>query len=195
MKTKLYLLLICLSFALTACPSPHGSSKNEIKYNEVTIQKTASVVVPKDGDTPVAGVALAEKPSQTLTFSKIGEKFSVKYGEVVNIIYDGVDPEDTFIMYESTMNGYDLILKPKNETHLINFTYLCQQFVVLNPDRTLVAVPGNLRYEQVIWTPRSDGTWEVRLGSTDRGCKSPALNDLNKLRTKEYQNSIPKGKK
>ena len=51
---------------------------------------------------------------------------------------------------------------------------------------------NHLKYEQVIWTPRKDGTWEVRIGTTERGCKSSALGNLKELRTKEYEKNIPK---
>ena len=79
------------------------------------------MTIPQSGAPPIAGLAPVEAPSRTVSFTNIGEKLNVKTGEIVNIIYDGIDPENTYIVYESTPDGYILELAPKNETKVIEF--------------------------------------------------------------------------
>ena len=194
MKFLALILVFSMALICNSCKTGHSANRANIEdnFSDVKIETSKSVTIPQSGAPPIAGLAPVEAPSRTVSFTNIGEKLNVKTGEIVNIIYDGIDPENTYIVYESTPDGYILELAPKNETKVIEFSRLCQTFVVLSPDRTLLKVPETLKYEQIIWTPRADGSWEVRLGSQERGCQSPALNEINKLRTKEYNKKTPR---
>jgi len=156
------------------------------------IQASYSAKIPADGSGPIAGPTPLAKPDTVLTFTEINQRYFVPNGTDVNFIYDGIDPNETYIMYESWIDGYYLTIKNKYETVDVKFNKICQLFIVGNPSLTRISVPKTLKYEQIIWTPRSDGTWELRIGSTERGCKSKSLDELQKLRTKTYENNIPR---
>lgn len=151
-----------------------------------------SVALPSDGGAPMPAMDKAKTPTTTLTFTKVGQREFVKTGEAVNLLYDGVDAKSTYVKYESAENGYWLELAFTKEPTIVEFSYLCQRFIVANPALTSIGFGNGLRYEQIVWTPRQDGSWEVRIGATERGCKSEALDDINKLRTKDYQKEVPK---
>ncbi|MBI5323839.1 MAG: hypothetical protein HZB41_00910 [Ignavibacteriae bacterium] len=191
MKKFEIIIGLLLIFTLWSC-STYRETEREASGTE-NIKVSKSVIVPKDeGAAPIAGVAELPSPGQVITFNGVGQKVHVKTGETVNFIYDGIDPEKTYIIYESTDDGYNLELSWRNEPVLIHFWKLCQIYVVATPSLTNVDIPGNLNLEQVIWTPRSDGTWEVRIGTVERGCKSKALDDLQKMRDKDYEKGVPR---
>jgi hypothetical protein len=155
----------------------------------------ASVQIPADGSSPRTATSAVSGPAsktRMVTFDAIGQKVSVLNGQTVNLIYDGIEPESAYLRYESTADGYTLELAPRNQFMVVNFERLCQKFIVDNPGNAAVNIADDLRYEQVVWTPREDGLWEVRIGSTTRGCQSEALDGLNKLRTTDYEKGVPK---
>jgi hypothetical protein len=154
-----------------------------------------SVQVPSNGGSPQTGTASAgaRSSARVMIFNTIGQKINLKNGETVNLLYEGIDPEAAYLRYESTMDGYTLELAPRDQYMMVNFERLCQKFIIDNPANAAVFVAEDLRYEQVVWTPRDDGLWEVRIGSTNRGCESEALDKLNKLRSTEYERNLPRG--
>lgn len=190
----IYLLIIIL--VITSCKTyqykQHQTYESEERKIQVEITPSQSVAIPNDGSAPIAGVKPREKVDKVITFTQVGEKFELKNGQTANFIYDGVSPEETYIIYEQTLDGYILQLAYRDEKVHLPFTRLCQIYIVSNPALATTEVPNNLRYEQIIWTPRADGTWEVRIGTTERGCKSPALDELKNLRTKTYESQVPK---
>jgi hypothetical protein len=197
------ILFTLAMLSLTAClntKQPHYTydvDAEEDQQQTANVQKikvTKSVTIPQDGSTPVAGYVEADNADRLITFSFVGEKFEVMTGQVVNLIYDGINPEETYIIFESTFDGYTLELAYREDPIAIRFNELCQTFIVASPELTSIRVPDNLRFEQIVWTPREDGTWEVRIGTTERGCKSRALNKINTLRDSDYENSVPKKK-
>jgi hypothetical protein len=153
------------------------------------------VQVPSDGGSPHTGSASAgvKSSARVVTFNTIGQKIDVKNGETVNLLYEGIEPDDAYLRYESTMDGYMLELAPRDQYMIVNFERLCQKFIIDNPANAAITVAEDLRYEQVVWTPRDDGLWEVRIGSTNRGCESEALDKLNKLRSIDYERNLPRG--
>ncbi len=197
-KLGLYLLFTGI-LLLNACYVPVNkySGNNADKDKEevsVDIKTSQSVKIPNDKSlTPIPGMQPFASPDTVLYVSEIGQEFEVKNGQEVNFIYeDGIEPEETYFTYESTYDGYVLQLHERTEPVDVEFKRMCQIFIVANPNLTAVKVPNTLRYEQIIWTPRTDGTWEVRIGTTERGCKSKALRELRKLRNKNYEHSIPR---
>lgn len=162
------------------------------KMEDIEITTTESVHIPGDGSAPVAGINAFDNPDKVITFTGVGEKYEVQRGQDVNIIYEGINPEETYIIFESTFDGYTLELAYRDEPVYLSFERLCQIAIVASPALTTIDLPKTLRYEQIIWTPRKDGTWEVRIGTTERGCKSKALNELQQLRTGEYEKNVPK---
>lgn len=201
MKIFHIIVSFCAIISLSSCATPQ-SGTNEQTY-ESTQTVTASVPmplpkvvnVPSDGASPQSGMKTVEHPSKTFTFGKIGQREFVKTGETVNLIYDGVDLENTFLKYESGDDGYYLELALLNEPVNVSFKTLCQTFIVASPESTTIKIDPALKFEQIVWTPRNDGTWEVRIGATERGCKSDALERLNKLRSSDYEKNLPKSTK
>ena len=191
---KRYFLLFASMILIVSCQTGYHKNDPEIKENidnyEITVSQSARI--PKDGSGPVAGFSPEAKPDTVITFTGLDERVFVTNGNAVNFIYDGIDPDDTYIMYESWDDGYYLTLKSKMQGVDVKFHKICQIFIVGNPSLTRIAVPETMKYEQIIWTPRSDGTWELRIGSTERGCKSKSLDELQKVRDKKYESNVPK---
>ncbi|OGU14297.1 MAG: hypothetical protein A2X61_16150 [Ignavibacteria bacterium GWB2_35_12] len=191
MKSIKIILVLLTALAIWSCQTYRDTERENVSTENIKVSK--SVIVPKDeGAAPIAGFTELPSPGQVVTFNGIGQKVHVKTGETVNFVYDGIDPEKTFIIYESTDNGYNLELAWRNEPIVVHFWQLCQIYVVATPALTNVDIPANLQMEQVIWTPRADGTWEVRIGTIERGCKSKALDDLQKMRNKDYEKNVPR---
>ena len=191
MKSIKIILVLLTALAIWSCQTYRDTERENVSTENIKVSK--SVIVPKDeGAAPIAGFTELPSPGQVVTFNGIGQKVHVKTGETVNFVYDGIVPEKTFIIYESTDNGYNLELAWRNEPIVVHFWQLCQIYVVATPALTNVDIPANLQMEQVIWTPRADGTWEVRIGTIERGCKSKALDDLQKMRNKDYEKNVPR---
>ena len=190
-KIIILALLVIMATSFDSCVTYQEKQENN-KLEKVNLPK--SVELPKDGSTPVAGMTPSQTPSQTITFKGYGEKVNVKTGETVNFVYDGIDPDQSYVMYESTDDGYTLTLAKLNQQVEVEFTRLCQTYVVASYKTTNVNLADDVKYEQIVWTPREDGTWEVRIGTTSRGCKSEALDRLNRLRNREYEANVKKTK-
>ncbi len=191
---KLPVILLFAVFILNSCEmmKQRRYEKPQKEPEEVEIVTSNSVIIPAGGGSPIAGETALESPDTTVVFSDMDQEYEVKKGQEVNIVYEGINPDDTFIIYESTWDGYILRMAYRNEPLDIGFKRLCQIYIVASPTLTTIDVPSDLRYEQIIWTPRRDGTWEVRIGTTERGCRSSALNELDDLRSKEYENNVPR---
>mgnify|MGYP005854188835 CR=1 FL=1 len=179
MKKIFIMFTITSVIAIFSCQTGYRTQKDkeiaseiEQTKNDYKITPSKSVVIPKDGSGPVAGFSETSTPDIIITFKEFGVPQFIENGKTANFIYEGIDPDDTYIMYESYGNGYNLTLRKIDERVAVKFEKLCQLFIVGNPSLTSIRIPENLKYEQIIWTPRIDGTWELRIGSTERGCKS-----------------------
>ena len=159
------------------------------------IDVTQSIIIPADGSSPIALKKTSDKAVREIVFSKMGQNEQVLAGEIVNIRYDGINPEKVYIAYESFEDGYFLELSSLIEQKVVNFGKRCQSFIVASPATTTIRVEDAVRYEQLIWTPREDNSWEVRIGTVQQGCKSAALEAIEKLRTREYESNVPIEKK
>jgi hypothetical protein len=197
MKNILLLVLTTLVLAISSCATvkkmEYEDRLKQYGIERRPIELAKSVSVKTNGDPPVAGKTAASKPDRIITFRSMGEKYGIKAGETVNIVYDGVNPEDTYLRYEPTDDGYMMQLSSVFEPVNVVFRQVCELFIVANPAMTSVIVADNLRLEQIVWTPRSDNSWEVRIGTTgDRNCRSQALDYLQRLRTGEYERGLRK---
>lgn len=135
---------------------------------------------------------IIKKPERTIMFREFGQVEKVRFCESVNIIYEEIAPEDVQILYESIDDGYLLHLKRIGERKLIEFKCICQTFILSNPESTSMSFDPRLKYEQIIWTPMENNLWEVRLGSTQRDCKSRALDRIKVRRNAEYEKNLPR---
>lgn len=164
-------------------------------YQSDVVALPGAVEIPRDGSSPRIARERAGGTARSVVLSSTGQRVEVKNGESVALVYDGIDTENSYLRYESTEDGYALTLATRNEFVVLDFKTLCQIYIIDNPANSAVSLPDNLRYEQVVWTPRSDGLWEVRVGSVNRGCRSEALENLEKLRRGEYEKSVPRYRK
>ncbi len=159
------------------------------------IDVTQSIIIPADGSSPIALKKTSDKAAREIVFSKMGQKEQVMSGETVNIRYEGVNPDKVYIAYQSFEDGYYLELSSLMEQKVVTFAKRCQSFIVASPATTTIRVDDVCRYEQLVWTPREDNSWEVRIGTVAQGCKSAALDAIDKLRTREYETAVPVEKK
>lgn len=194
---KIVIVFFSILLIVASCQTPSQKQYSSPRYEEkdvenVDIDVSMSANLPKDGSAPVAGIRAFDKADTIITFSEVGQRVQVRNGQNINFIYDGINPEETYIIYEQTLDGYTLELAYRNQKVNLPFNRLCQIYIVASPQLTTCEIPDNLKFEQIVWTPRSDGTWEVRLGTVERGCKSPALDQLQKLRTKDYEGKVPR---
>jgi len=165
------------------------SSSAEQQKVITDIELPNSVYIPDKNSNP--------EPSQTqvantkeIVFENYGDEKLVITGERVNIRYKNLPSENTFIKYRSVEEGYFLQWLETKTVTPVKFDQLCQSFIVASPSKTIIMFDESLRYDQIVWTPFGNGQWEVRIGTHDReGCKSEALDKINKLQTKEYKNS------
>jgi hypothetical protein len=190
MKTSMILSLSLLACLMASCMSQQGM-RSDIQLKPVTLPQ--SVQLPSDGSTPITANTPGPRGSRSISFTRVGQREFVKTGESVNLVYEGIEPETTYLRYESVDEGYNLELAPLNDPVAVQFEKICQTFIVASPMTTTVQVVPELRYEQIVWTPRADGTWEVRVGTVERGCRSEALDRLNRLRSTDYERSMPRG--
>lgn len=171
-------------------------AERNIITKEVSVQVPQSVVVPADGSSPVFMADPDKNPARRIAFEKIWQKEKIKTGETVNITYpNAVKVEKVYLAAESDEDGYWLQLSEQKDPIKINFIKRCQTFIALHPRAAYVSVDKLLKYEQVIWTPRADGTWEVRIGTKEQGCVSSALERIKELRTTDYEKTVPIEKK
>lgn len=194
MKNTILLVSMMALIGLTSCTKFRYKPKEVKEEDKPQVSVTNTISIPTDKDVaPMTGEMPANNPDTVLTVTSTDEKFFLRNGQDANFIYSGkINPEDVYWVYEQTIDGYNLSLKYKTEVVDIQFERLCQNFIVASPGLTNVKYPKSMRYEQIIWTPREDGYWEVRMGTTERGCKSKALQDLQKIRNKDYDKAVPK---
>lgn len=109
-------------------------------------------------------------------------------------MYSGIEPEDADFYYEQVEDGYILHLKLVGQITELNFNCICKRYEVNNPQSYRMRIADDLRFEQLIMTPISNGFWEVRIGTTeDRKCKSPARSSLKEKRQiNNYENKLPR---
>jgi hypothetical protein len=172
----------------------YGSTGTDLSIDLPKINAIQTITIDKGSSVPVTGEIPDDDPGRIITFTEIGEEVEILTGETVNIIYDGIEPEETYIHYTSTYDGYIIKLASKNDPLQLIFDKMCQKYIVASPTLVSLVIPNELRYEQVVWTPRSDGYWEVRIGTTQRGCKSEDLNNLMDIRAKDknYNKNLPR---
>jgi len=152
--------------------------------------------------TPITDTVENPNAVRTIQFDSLRQREKILYGELVNTRIKGEAVAfRSYFSFESDYDGYWMELSDAQSIRPINFDCMCKTFIVLSPKTTDVNFDDRLRYEQIVWTPRKDRTWEVRIGNVRRGCRSEALEELPDLRTREYENNKPtcddvkKGKK
>jgi hypothetical protein len=169
-------------------PNPLSMISDEQMKNLI---KTKSIIFSCGDDSPIMSSERIISPDREITFAKIGDTVNVYPCQKVNINYaKSFNIEDVYILYQSQDWGYILELSKKSDFKQIKLDKLCMVMYTANPNLATIVVPFNLRYEQIIWTPMSNGYWELRLGNVNRGCKSRGLSGIGILRTPEYEKQV-----
>jgi hypothetical protein len=167
------------------------SKVREKKIERPTLAKC--IEIPADGSPPYITGECSERLKKDITFNKINQREFLTTAQKANIVYDkSIDTNNVYILFEQAENGYFLELMDIKQKKSLELNRICKTFTIANPYLASIDIADHLRYEQVIWTPRPDGQWEVRIGTTGgrTKCKSPALNWLNKARTPEYERGV-----
>ncbi len=182
-----YLIIICFSiFTLVSC----GTIESRI----ITTGK-----VNQDDDIGViAGEEIQSKtPNKILLFSSVGETHNFKRGDIVEVITQGINFEDNTFYYTFDKNS-DLIsmsLKPREacDVKLIN---KCAVVTWNDPNNIpTIKLADNMKPEQIIITPLFDedcqrSGYQIRYGSTERGCYSVAKKVLEDFRECIEKNKV-----
>jgi len=158
-----------------------------------TISIPLQVSIPSNGNAPVYYTKFdPRKKARTIAFDTIGHSHIVHFGETVNLSYGQSIPlRDVYVRARPAEGGYLLETAKLSAPTVVELKELCDIQVVQSPAVTTVLYDKRLRYEQIIWTPRVDGTWEVRIGTKQgRGCNSPALEELQLLQKGVMYNKL-----
>ncbi len=125
------------------------------------------------------------KPAKQLTFSKIGQQYSFKQGETIEIISDGVDFSQTTFDIELNEESKEIELKLVDKDYSkVQLTSKCQTIVRTGIEYVpKIEIAKGLKPEQIIVTPLCDGAgskigYEIRYGSEERGCRKEAKQGL-----------------
>lgn len=148
----------------------------EIIYDTITVTN-------KDGNvsTAVAGAA-----TKRVTFTRIGQSFSFKNGETVEIVFDGIDFAKATFDIETDLETQNVIMRlVDKDFSKVVLKSKCQ--IIKRMGNLLIPrieVASGLKPEQVVITPLFDDNcivsgYEIRYGSEERGCKVAAKQTLS----------------
>lgn len=154
----------------------------------------AYCVIVDDGPTPTPPNEVPDSNKRKIVLDTVGQRELVYTGECVVISVAPSVSGTSSVQWESDERGlgYYVILEPRFEKKSLEFRHMCKAYIVDDPSVVDVTVDTVLRYEQIIWTPRADGKWEVRIGTTARRCQSAPLVKLQELRrtTPGYEEGV-----
>ena len=129
-----------------------------------------------------------DKPSRQLIFTNIGQTYTFKSGDLVEIISDGVDFSKTTFDIETNEETNDIKLRLVDKDY--SKVYLdskCQTIRRTGIDYIpKIEVAKELKPEQIVVTPIFDDDcnkigYQIRYGSVERGCKKEAKDVLEKF--------------
>jgi|GEM_PF-1256530 len=158
-------------------PSIREPAIREIVYDTVVVHVTETEFVP------------GARPTREIRFTYEGQAVAVRSGETVRLIYEGVDVATARLEGEFTDTGA-VVLRLVHRSKPVRLTYKCQTVRVfqrtipdIETDPTITTHPA----EQIIITPIYSKDcqhvgYEIRYGSTERGCKREAKEVLDRFR-------------
>lgn len=133
------------------------------------------VVRGENGITPIQG----EQPGiSRIVFRKVGDRFRVRIGEPVEIVYANVDVANTMLV-ASSVDGSDYVdLTLQRQAEPIVLSSKCQTVQIRGIDRipSITALDNEKHLQQIIATPIISPDcstllgYEIRYGSIQQGC-------------------------
>ncbi|GAB5466218.1 MAG: hypothetical protein Kapaf2KO_16540 [Candidatus Kapaibacteriales bacterium] len=172
-------------YILVARQRPIEKKINKTSDDRAIILSEEGVLETKTGDNSSIGDIIFDS---TILFEEFGQTEEIKFGQKLNIKYGPkIAEKSKYILYQLKDNGYMLTLQSTESPVRVSLDQMCKKIITPDPYYVYLDVAEHLRYEQIIWTPTNTGKWEVRIGTTNRGCKSPALDWLQTARTAEYE--------
>jgi hypothetical protein len=185
MFRKIFLILL-LCTLVNSCSFLNNSTREA----KLDLKRVDAIYYTEQSDYFFASYQKLAFPDTTFVIKEYEDSFVLPKDKSLNIIYENIDPYKTFIF--AKIQESSILFKGLDpyKTVDIYFEKLCDTYIVAHPTLTNVFVNPKLQYEQIIWTPRFEGTWQVTIGTEDRGCKPVNKVFIQKARTKEYEQMI-----
>ncbi len=173
-------LISCRTLDMIFHPSDYAKRDErpiiaEIVYDTIKVTN-------KDGNISTAVTGL---PTKRITFTRIGQSFSFKNGETVEMVFEGVDFSIATFDIETNLETQDVTIKlADRDFSKVILTSKCQTIKRIgNFSIPKIEVSAALKPEQVVVTPLFDDScvvvgYEIRYGSEERGCKTAAMQTL-----------------
>lgn len=187
MKVKFLLLILlstlisCRTFDMILHPNDYTKRDDNPTVKEI-IYDTVKVI----NDNGNILTAVTGLPTKRIIFTKIGQSFSFKNGETVEIVLDGIDFAKVTFDIETDLETQDVTLKlVDRDFSKVVLTSKCHTIRRMgNLSIPKIEVASGLKPEQVVITPLFDNScmvsgYEIRYGSEERGCKEAAKRTLS----------------
>lgn len=201
-KSKV-LFLISMLFILNSCKSvdmfvhPENYISRDTPREKEYIYDTIRI---SNYSGEIREAITGAKPNKQLIFSNIGQTYTFKSGESIEIISDGVDFSNTTFDIETNEETKEVKMKLVDKD--FSKVYLdskCQTIIRTGIEYVpKIEVAKGLDPEQIVVTPIFDNDcnrigFQIRYGSTDRGCRKEASEVLARFKdcTKNTSKNIP----
>mgnify|MGYP005821494989 CR=1 FL=1 len=160
-------------------PRTNTPMEKELIYDTVWVSNV-------DGEIKesIAGI----KPSKRLVFSRVGQSYTFKQGETIEVVSEGADFSNSTFDIETNEDTKDikLTLVDKINSKVV-LESKCQTVMRTGIDYVpKIEVSKGLSPEQIVVTPVFDNYcnpigYQIRYGSTERGCRKEAKDILNRF--------------
>ncbi len=133
--------------------------------------------------------AVSGFPTKRITFTKIGQSYTFKNGETVEILLHEVDFTRATFDFETNLETKEVTIRlVDRDFSKVVLTSKCQIIKRIGAFSVpRIEVSPNLKPEQIVITPLFDNEcrvngFEIRYGSEERGCKDVAKRTLSDFR-------------
>ncbi len=191
--SKKIILFIIILISLNSCKTVDMilNSDNYIKRDgvkEVEIRYDTVIVTNNEGSL-TSGVVAGINPKRKIIFDKIGQSYTFVSGETIELITDGVDFGKSAFDVITNGNSNDITIKLIDiEMDKVKLTSKCETIERNGIDFIpKIEVAEGLDPEQIVITPLFDNNcvrtgYQVRYGSSERGCKKEAADVLDRFK-------------
>ncbi len=158
----------------------------EIVYDTVLVQ-----VDSQQGLTP----AVRGMPTKDVVFTDFGQSVRFRSGDIIRLMYDGVDISLATLQANIDPTNGEVVLSLIRRNEPVRLSRKCQAVIRMDSQIPIVEVKEGLSPEQVVVTPVFNSEckqigYEIRYGSTERGC----MNEAQKTLT-QFRNCVDRNKK
>ncbi len=150
----------------------------EIVYDTVVVQVDSQ-----------QGVTQAVKgmPTKNVVFTDFGQSVRFRSGEIIRLMYDAVDVSIATLQANIDPSTGEVVLSLIRRNEPVQLSRKCQAVIRMDSQIPIVEVKEGLSPEQVVVTPVFNSEckqigYEIRYGSTERGCLNEAQKTLNQFR-------------